>query len=65
MLPEDLTDIEIIHVLLRLQHVDPGLFSRSANILMMDREERSKIVERLFIIAPDRYFILLNEFVDR
>jgi hypothetical protein len=65
MLPEDLTDIEIMHVLLRLQHVDPGLFSRSTNILLMDRDERSKIVDRLFVIAPDRYFILLNEFVDR
>jgi len=64
-MPEDLSEIEIIHILLRLQYIDQELFTRTVNILMMPAEERKKIVERLFIIAPDRYFILANDFVVR
>lgn len=61
MLPDELSEIQIMHILLRLQYTDPVLFTRTVSVLKMSSDERSKIADNFFMIAPDRYFILLDE----
>jgi hypothetical protein len=61
MMPEDLTRIDILHMLLRLKRVDPDLFSECVNVLSMTDIDQFDIIANLFVTAPHTYYTLYDE----
>ena len=60
-MPENLTRIDVLHMLLRLRRVDPNLFAECVHVLSMTDDDQFDIIANLFVTAPHIYYALYDE----
>ena len=64
MYPEDIDQVICMHILLKLQRLNPRILGQIIDILDLSYQDRYLILSNLFIKHPEVYFYLLDMFVD-